>query len=303
MTHAPRSSGSVRIEPIGPVLGAEITGFDFTAIEDEAFAGVERALADHQVLFFRDAPVLSPATQIDFARRLGELHAHPAAPHLDEHPEIFVIHAHRESRIANGNGWHTDVSCDLEPPAATCLQLHTLPASGGDTLFASAVAAFESLSTPLQAFLSGLTARHESEHVYRGRYADRGVDDRGRSYPSSVHPVVRTHPHTGRQALYVNPGFTTRIDGLTAAESAAMLAMLHAHQQRPEFQIRFRWSANAIALWDNRSTQHFALWDYWPNERRGHRVTIRGERPYFDGRLPQHRPDLRLSSQRLAATY
>ena len=271
----------MQVIPLTPVIGAEIRGADLVHISDGAFAGIRRALADHCVLFFRDQPRLAPAEQIAFARRFGELHSHPAAPHLEGHPEIFVIHAHAGSRIANGNGWHTDVSCDEEPPLGTMLQLHVLPSSGGDTLFTNTCAAFETLSPVLQAFLTTLTARHDSEHVYRGRYADRGVDDTGRSYPSAVHPVVRTHPESGRQALYVNPSFTTRINELTAEESKALLEFLYRHQQRPELQVRFAWTENAIALWDNRSTQHFALWDYWPEERKGHRVTIRGERPFY----------------------
>jgi taurine dioxygenase len=198
--------------------------------------------------------------------------------------------------VANGNGWHTDVSCDEEPPLGTMLQLHVLPSSGGDTLFANMCAAFETLSPTLQQFLVTLTARHESEHIYRGRYADRGVDDTGRSYPSAVHPVVRTHPDSGRQALYVNPSFTTRINEVAAEESKALLEFLYRHQQRPEFQVRFSWTPNAIALWDNRSTQHFALWDYWPEERKGHRVTIRGERPFYRP-ATVHSRDMKLSRQ------
>jgi taurine dioxygenase len=286
----------MQIVPLTPVIGAEIHGANLTDLGEPAFAAIRQALVDHGVVFFRDQPHLAPEAQIAFARRFGELHAHPAAPHLEGFPEVFVIHTHAQSRIANGNGWHTDVSCDEEPPLGTLLQLHDLPGCGGDTLFASMYAAFETLSPAMQAFLTTLTARHESEHVYRGRYADRGVDDSGRVYPSAVHPVVRTHPESGRQALYVNPSFTTRINELAADESRALLDFLYRHQQRPEFQVRFQWSANAIALWDNRCTQHFALWDYWPEERKGHRVTIRGERPFYRaGPLP--RRDMKLSRQ------
>ena len=161
------------------------------------------------------------------------------------------------------------------------LQLHLLPDAGGDTLFASMYAAFETLSETMQNFLLTLEAHHESEHVYRGRYSDRGVEDAAKIYPRALHPVVRTHPDSRRRALYVNPSFTTRIEGLAKQESNALLAMLYQHQQRPEFQVRFNWSRNAIALWDNRCTHHFAMWDYWPAERKGHRVTIKGERPYL----------------------
>jgi taurine dioxygenase len=287
---------TVTIRRMSPTIGAEIAGVDLGALDEPGFAEIRRALTDHQVLFFRDQPRLEPEVQIAFAERFGALHEHPAAPHLEGHPAIFVIHAHRESKVANGNGWHTDVSCDEEPPLATMLQLHELPAVGGDTLFASMYAAFETLSPTMQTFLTTLTARHESEHIYRGRYSDRGVDDAGRRYPEAVHPVVRTHPDSGRQALYVNPSFTTRINGLAARESQALLGFLFRHQQRPEFQVRFSWTPNAVALWDNRCTQHFALWDYWPDERKGHRVTIRGERPFFRPGELVHR-EMRLGGQ------
>ncbi len=264
------------------MIGAEILGADLTRTSPDEYAQLRALLAEHQVLFFRDQPRLTPDQHITFARQFGELHQHPAAPHLKGHPEIFVIHADAESRIANGNGWHTDVSCDECPPLATMLQLQVLPTTGGDTLFASMFAAFETLSESMQSFLTTLTALHESEHIYRGRYAERGVDDTGRVYPSVSHPIARTHEEAQRHALFVNPSFTTRINGLLPHESDALLGMLFAHQQRPEFQVRFRWSENAIALWDNRSTQHFALWDYWPATREGHRVTIKGPRPCYN---------------------
>jgi len=282
---------TIQISPLTPVIGAEITGIDLSDPKPGDVERVRDALTEHQVLFFRDQPELTPDAQVAFASAFGPLHTHPAAPQMPGHPEIFVIHAHRESRVANGNGWHTDVSCDERPPMATLLQLHLLPPTGGDTLFSSMYAAFESLSDRMRNLLDGLTATHASEHVYRGRYADRGVDDSHRTYPSAVHPVVRTHPWSGRQALYVNPSFTTRINELTADESQALLDYLYRHQQRPEFQVRFRWTPNAVAFWDNRCTQHFALWDYWPEERKGHRVTIEGERPYHDpDSIPRHAP-------------
>jgi taurine dioxygenase len=286
----------MQIQPVSPVIGAEVTGADLQHIDDDAYQQIRAALTAHQVLFFRDQPQLSPDSQVAFAQRFGKLHTHPAAPQLPDNPAIFVIHAHRESLVANSNGWHTDVSCDEAPPLATMLQLHQLPPLGGDTLFADMFSAFETLSSEMQNFLAGLTARHDSEHVYRGRYADRGVDDSQRSYPHADHPVVRTHPDSLRQALYVNPSFTTRINELSQSESKALLAFLYRHQQRPEFQVRFSWTPNAIALWDNRCTQHFALWDYWPEERKGHRVTIQGERPFFKpGPLRQRK--MRLGGQ------
>jgi taurine dioxygenase len=287
---------TLQIEPLSPVLGAEIIGADLTALSEESFTEIRTALTDHQVLFFRDQDELATDVQVAFAERFGPLHVHPAAPTLDGNPAVFVIHAHKDSKVANGNGWHTDVSCDTEPPLATMLQLHQLPDAGGDTLFASMFAAFETLSEKMQSFLATLTASHESEHIYRGRYTDRGVEDQQQSYPSADHPVVRTHPESGRQALYVNPSFTTRINELAPAESQALLQLLFRHQQRAEFQFRFNWTRNAIALWDNRCTQHFALWDYWPAERKGHRVTIKGERPVFKPG-PFRRTEMRLGGR------
>jgi len=292
---------AVRVTSLTPAIGAEIDGLDLSGLTPGEFDLIRETLVDRQVVFFRDQQPLPPEVQIDFARGFGELHAHPAAPHMEGHPEIFVIHAHRDSKVANGNGWHTDVSCDEMPPMGTMLQILELPESGGDTLWTSTVAAYDALSPAMQTFVESLTARHESEHIYRGRYSDRGVDDAGRVYPSAVHPVVRTHPDSGRRALYVNPSFTTRICELAADESAALLDYLYRHQQRPEFQVRFRWTRNAIALWDNRSTQHFALWDYWPQERKGHRVTIAGERPFFDAgrRSDAEVPSIRRLARRL----
>ncbi len=286
----------MQVTPISPTIGAEVSGIDLTELDDAEFAVLHDAFVEYSVLVFRDQPALTPSQQVGFAKRFGPLHTHPAAPTLAGHPEVFVIHAHAESKVANGNGWHTDVSCDEAPPLATMLQLHLLPPSGGDTLFASMYAAFETLSPHLQEWLMSLQAHHESEHIYRGRYADRGVDDAGREYPKALHPVVRTHPDSGRKALYVNPSFTTRIDGLTRKESDALLHMLYTHQQRPEFQMRLTWQPNTLALWDNRCTQHFALWDYWPHERKGHRVTVLGERPFLEQSAPVH-VDMHLSRQ------
>lgn len=286
----------MHIEPVTALIGAEVVGADLANLSDADFEVIEQAFTDHLVLFFRDQPPLDPDTHVAFAKRFGELHYHPAAPRPEGHPEIFVIHAHKDSKFADGNGWHSDVSCDVEPPLGSCLQIHLLPPVGGDTLFASMYAAFETLSPTLQEFLAGLTATHESEHLYRGRYAERGVDDAGKVYPSAEHPLVRTHPKSGRQALYVNPSFTTRINGLEPAESKALLDFLYAHQQRPEFQVRFRWTENAIAFWDNRCTQHFALWDYWPHERKGNRVTVKGEQPFYRASAPVQ-SDLRISQR------
>ncbi|MDE0779972.1 MAG: TauD/TfdA family dioxygenase [Alphaproteobacteria bacterium] len=284
----------MEIQPVTAIIGAEIVGADLENLTDAQFATIEQAFTDHLVVFFRDQPPLSSRAHIAFGKRFGKPHIHPIAPGPEGHPEIMIIQADANSRYADGNNWHTDVSCDIEPPLGSCLQLRVLPPVGGDTLFANMYAAYETLSPMMQDFLADKTAMHESEHVYRGRYSERGVDDTGKVYPSAEHPVVRTHPRSGRQALYVNPSFTTKINGLTKAESKAVLQLLYVHQQRPEFQVRFQWSENAIAFWDNRCTQHFAIWDYWPDERMGHRVTVKGERPFHEDR-DSVQSDLRVS--------
>jgi len=268
------------LKPYSPSLGAEVRGIDLAAgLTLDTYREVRAAFLRFGVLFFKAQAEIPPAVQIAIGRMFGDLHMHPAAPQMPGFPELFVIHAHRDSKVANGEFWHSDVSCDEEPPLGTMLQIHVLPDIGGDTLFANMYAAYDDLSSPMKQFLAGLTATHESEHLYRGRYSDRGVEDAGKSYPRASHPVVRTHPETQRQALFVNRTFTTRINELTPAESAAVLRMLFDHCEQVDFQIRFRWEKNDVAFWDNRCVMHRAIWDYWPNERKGRRVTIKGDRP------------------------
>jgi taurine dioxygenase len=272
---------SIQVDKLTPHTGAEIRGVDLSRPLDEpTFKEVHAALIDNGVIFFRDQR-LTPDQQKAFGRLFGELHLHPAAPSLLEgHPEILVIHADEKSSHVAGENWHSDVSCDPEPPMGSILYMQELPPVGGDTLFASMYAAYEALSEPMKRFLEPLTAMHEGEHVYRGRY---GVNDTGKVFPKAEHPVIRTHPVSGRKALFVNGGFTTRIKQLTRPESDALLQFLYRHVETPEFHCRFRWQVNSVAFWDNRCVQHHAMWDYYPQRRHGHRVTIRGDRPF-------HRP-------------
>jgi taurine dioxygenase len=190
----------------------------------------------------------------------------------------MIIRADKDSPRANGEGWHSDVSCDPIPPMGSILYIRQCPPNGGDTLFASMYAAYEALSDRMKTYLEGLTAIHDGEENYRGTYAYAGVQDKP-TYPRAEHPVIRTHPVTGKKALYVNRGFTRRIVGVPRDESAAMLAYLWNHAENPLFQCRFRWQENSIAFWDNRCVQHRAMWDYWPHTRSGHRVTVLGDRP------------------------
>jgi len=272
---------SIQVDKVTPLAGAEIRGVDLSKpLDERTFKEIHAALIDNGVIFFRDQH-LTPEQQKAFARLFGELHLHPAAPReVPEHPEILVIHADENSKHVAGENWHSDVSCDLEPPMGSILYMHDLPPVGGDTLFASMYAAYDALSEPMKRMLEPLTAMHEGEHVYRGRY---GVNDTGRVFPKAEHPVVRTHPVSGRKALYVNGGFTTRIVQLKRAESDALLQFLYRHAETPEFHCRFRWQVNSVAFWDNRCMQHHAMWDYYPQRRHGHRVTIKGDKPFYRG--------------------
>ena len=270
----------ISVKRFAPNLGAEVTGVDLSEdIDDGQFSEILDAFHNYQVLFFKNQREISPEMQVKFGKRFGDLHTHPAAPTMDGHPEVFEIHATKDSKIANGEFWHSDVSCDEMPPLGTMLQIHILPVCGGDTMFSNMYSAYDSLSLPLREMLEHMTATHESEHIYKGRYSDRGRNDAEIDCPRATHPVVRTHPETGRKALFVNRTFTTRINELSAHESDNILEMLFQHAEHIDHQIRFRWSLNDMAFWDNRCCMHRAIWDYWPEERKGRRVTILGDKP------------------------
>jgi taurine dioxygenase len=266
---------SVTVTPLTPRIGAEVSGLDLSQpLSGGDVEALKTALADHLVLFFRDQSIDHERHKA-FGRLFGELAFHSAVPGLAEHPEIVAIHADAESKYVAGEDWHSDLTCDAEPPLGSILYLHTVPPTGGDTLFASMYAAYEALSPRMQRFLEDLTAVHDADHVYRPLFPD--VD---RKYPCSVHPVVRTHPVTGRKLLFVNASYVTRIVELPAGESEAVLKFLYAHMTNPNFHVRFRWTPHAIAFWDNRCTQHLATWDYFPEVRSGFRVTVAGDRPF-----------------------
>src|ERR1700751_3396544 len=269
---------TITLDKLTPIIGAEIGEVDLSQpLGNRTFDEIHRALAENLVIFFRDQH-LTEEQHLAFGRFFGDLHLHPAAPHAPGHPELMIIHADKDSPRATGEGWHSDVSCDIEPPMGSILYIRQCPPHGGDTLFASMYAAYEALSERMKGYLDGLPALHDGACVYRGLYANYGVADKA-AYPQAEHPIVRTHPVTGKKALYVNRGFTRYIVGIPRDETDAVLAYLYQHAENPLFQCRFRWSANAIAFWDNRCAQHRAMWDYWPHTRSGTRVTIKGERP------------------------
>jgi len=275
------NNSKISVLPYCPNLGAIVTGVDLSKdITEIEFNEIKDAFLKYQVLFFQGQKEISPQKQIEFGKRFGLLHSHPAAPTMENFPEVFEIHAHKDSKIANGEFWHSDVSCDNEPPLGTMLQLQILPESGGDTMFSNMNLAYEKLSAPFKKFLSNLKAVHESEHIYKGRYSDRGVDDAELKYPTAIHPIIRTHPETNKKSLFVNRTFTTKIEGLSDFESTKILDTLYEHCESLEFQIRYKWNLYDMVFWDNRCAMHRAIWDYWPMERKGRRVTIKGDQPF-----------------------
>jgi taurine dioxygenase len=265
----------IEVEPITPRIGAIVHGADLSrSLTDEMFSEIHDAWMEHLVLFFRDQ-AMSPEQHLAFGRRFGELHVHPAAPYANNDPALMIIHTDEKSTRNNGQGWHSDVSADQEPPMASILHIHKTPKQGGDTLWANMYLAYETLSEPIRKLIDGLSAVHSLD--YSGFYGDHKPQ---RETPSAVHPVVRTHPVTGRKALFVSQGFTKRIKELSKVESDALLALLFDHVKNPNFHCRFHWAPNSVALWDNRCTQHMAVWDYFPETRSGIRVTVKGDRPF-----------------------
>ena len=269
-----------KCKQVTPYCGAEISGIDLSQpLDDQIIDALTTTLAEHCVLFFRDQKI-TPEQQKILGHYFGELHRHPSWPRLVEgHPEVMEIYTDKNSTRIAGENWHSDVSCDATPPLGTILYMIETPPAGGDTLFANTCAAFDALSPVLQRFVEGLTAIHDGEQVYRRGYDS--TTDKDKTYPHAEHPVVRTHPVSGRKALFVNRTFTTHIVQLKRGENDAMLQMLFEHIEQPEFQCRFQWQPGSVAFWDNRCAQHHALWDYYPHRRRGLRVTIKGGAPFY----------------------
>lgn len=274
------TTSPIVVQPLTPLIGAEIHEVDLSkSLDDATFNAIHQALLAHGVIFFRDQELnLHQLAQL--GTHFGAPHIHPTIKCLEGYPGVTRIHVDADSKIYDGRKWHSDVTCDPEPPMASILHLHEVPATGGDTLFSCMYAAYRALSPAMQTWLSGLKAMHESEHNLGAYFGAKASGSRDGKFPEAAHPVVRTHPETGKKALFVNAAFTTRILGLTPDESHALLGFLYQHIAAPRFQCRFSWRKNSIAFWDNRCAQHMALWDYYPHTRSGHRATIAGDRPY-----------------------
>jgi taurine dioxygenase len=284
-------SAFARIEahPMAGALGADIGDVDLSRpLDDTAFGAIERALHDHLVIFFHDQE-LTPEQHLAFTRRFGPTSRSPYIKHMDDYPDIIAVLKEADERKIStfGNAWHSDFSFLEEPPMGSVLYAREAPSHGGDTLFANMYAAYEALSPGLRRVLDGLKAIHSGKPYGVGGVSPDLAVSRSigieRNNPEAdretAHPVVRLHPATGRKALFVNSIYTTRFEGMTAAESKPLLEFLYTHATQPEFTCRLRWRQGDLAVWDNRCTMHYAINDYDGQRRLMHRTTIKGERP------------------------
>ena len=267
-----------------PTIGGEISGIDLRQpLTDDQVEGIRAALLDRKVLFFRDQNITTDQ-HLDFARNFGDLEVHPFAPHKDGYPEILAI-THDRDHPGQENGWHSDVTWRQQPSLGSVLRCIECPSRGGDTLFADMYAAYDGLPAAIQELVEGRLALHDFEG-FRARLRKRGateaeLEDFNKAYPNPQHPLIRSHPETGRKGIYVNAAFTKHIIGMEREESARLLAILYHQASMPEYQCRFHWAANSMAFWDNRACQHYAASDYWPQIRRVERATIIGDTPFY----------------------
>lgn len=271
---------TIDVKPLTPTIGAEVFGVDLgKGIGNHQFEEIHQAFLENLVLFFRDQK-MTIDQQKSFAMRFGKLHVHakPRSP-VEGHPEVLIIEADETSKHVSGDIWHSDATADAEPPMASMLYMHEVPENGGgDTIFANMYAAYDALSDSMKSFLLELTAIHDGTTAYTGKGRS---PEPGRIFPCNEHPVIRTHPETGRKALFVNRYFTSHIAQLTSEESRSLLEYLYRHAASAEFQCRFKWQQGSMAFWDNRCAHHYAVWDYFPHRRFGHRVAIAGEKPFL----------------------
>jgi taurine dioxygenase len=269
----------MEIRRIAGALGAEIHGVNLAKATGDEIAFIRKTWLEHLVVFFRDQD-LSLAEFMGFARRIGKPVEYPFVKGIDGFPEIIEVKKLEHEKVNFGGIWHSDTAYLQEPPMASMLLAREIPPQGGDTLFANMYLAYETLSPGLKAVLEKLTGVNASSKadVTRTREDRTGGGDK-RQELIAEHPVVRTHPETGRKALYVNFGHTVRFRDMTEAESAPLLDYLFQHQTRPEFTCRFAWQPGSIALWDNRCAQHNPVNDYHGYRRLMHRITLAGDRP------------------------
>ena len=273
-----QSYETLEVETLTPHIGAKVRGVDLSQpLTNEQARDVHQAWIDWKILVFPNQH-LNRDQHKAFARRWGKLHVHPMQPTYGGDEEVLVVKTTRDSAYTSGDGWHTDVTCDPVPPLGSMLYITETPTSGGgDTLFADMYLAYQMLSDPMKEFLDPMVAEHDGAGPYVGSYKSTPPEG---GYPKSQHPVIVTHPDSGKKLLYVNRGFTSHIVGLGRSESNAVLEMLYRLiDSTPRLYCRVDWEPNSLAFWDNRCTQHHAVWDYWPNSRYGERVSIVGDQP------------------------
>jgi len=275
--------GNLDVRPLSGATGAEIFGVDLAReLDADTVAAIRKAWLDHLVIFFRDQD-LPPARLLALARRFGQPIEYPFVKGIDGFPEITPVIKQEHERVNFGGLWHSDTTYLEKPPMGTMLVAREVPPYGGDTLFANMYLAYETLSPGLRQLLDGLVAVNSSAKANttktrEDRMRD-GANPAARKEYVAEHPVVRTHPETGRKALYINGGHTVRFKGMTEEESAPLLNYLFAHQARPELTCRFRWQVGSLAFWDNRCAQHNPINDYHGFRRVMHRVTLAGDKP------------------------
>lgn len=269
----------MKVTPLSGALGAEIEGADLRDPSD--FDEIFSAFVEHSVVVLRDQKI-TPEDHIAFAERFGEINVNRFFKPLEGYPQIATVTKEKDQTQAIGEGWHTDHSYDEIPALGSILRALEIPPYGGDTIFVSMGAAYDGLSDPMKTFLGGLKAWHSSRHVFGVDHKDSEAQRSGRlanaeqAQQDALHPLVIAHPLSGRPGLYVNPVFTTRIDGLSESESEALLAFLYEHCRQAEFQCRLRWHPGDVAIWDNRATWHKAVNDYHGHRRHMHRITVEG---------------------------
>ncbi|ARW11597.1 taurine dioxygenase [Acetobacter ascendens] len=275
----------VHVTPLSPAIGAIVYGVNLSQpLTSDVESRLRELLLLHQVLFFRNQTI-TPRQQRDFAQHFGPLHLHPIYPTVTDAPEIIVLDT-EQNDLKDNALWHTDVTFSQTPPLGAVLAARHLPPAGGDTLWASATAAYDALSDGMKLRLEHLTALHDFTHSFPLSRFGRTQAEKQKwlrtreQLPPVEHPVIRIHPETNKRAIFVNEGFTTEICGLEIEESAALLRFLFQHLSKPEFSVRWTWQEGDVAFWDNRATQHYAVDDYRPHRRIMHRATILGDRPF-----------------------
>jgi taurine dioxygenase len=276
----------IKVEPTSGALGTEIAGVNLASLDDETFEEIYQAWLEHQVVFFHDQRI-TPSDQTALAARFGELDTYPFIAPLEGHPHVIPIIKERDTRMNFGGGWHSDMSYQEKPVKATCLYAIEVPARGGDTLFASMTAAYAALSEGMRDLLDGVRAVFTAAKVHgtAGLYknADHPMDrtrNAEKEEARHLHPIVRTHPETGRKALFLDLPHVERLENMRIHESQPLMEFLYHHATQPQFTTRFRWRPGSLAVWDNRCVQHYALNDYAGQRREMNRITVKGDVPY-----------------------